>query len=62
MASGRHGEQTEKISIAIERVLQKYQPDWVLVYGDTNSTLSIVRDRSEASTAASAFRGGAALF
>ncbi|MDU2312808.1 MAG: UDP-N-acetylglucosamine 2-epimerase (non-hydrolyzing) [Varibaculum cambriense] len=40
IGSGNHGEQTGKMLIAIEPILQKYQPDWVLVYGDTNSTLA----------------------
>lgn len=37
---GRHGEQTGRMLIAIERVLSESQPDAVLVYGDTNSTLA----------------------
>jgi UDP-GlcNAc3NAcA epimerase len=35
-----HGAMTGAQLIAIERVLLKENPDWVLVYGDTNSTLA----------------------
>ncbi|MBZ0256257.1 UDP-N-acetylglucosamine 2-epimerase (non-hydrolyzing), partial [bacterium] len=35
-----HGAQTGKMLEAIEHVLLKHSPDWVLVYGDTNSTLA----------------------
>ncbi len=35
-----HGEQTGKMLSGIEKVLLDHQPDAVLVYGDTNSTLA----------------------
>jgi len=38
--SGYHGEQTGKILVGAERVLQKERPNFVLVQGDTNSTLA----------------------
>lgn len=38
IGSGSHAEQTGRMLIAIERVLCEENPDWVLVYGDTNST------------------------
>ena len=37
---GGHGEMTGRMLIEIERILLQEQPDRVLVYGDTNSTLA----------------------
>ena len=40
IGSGSHGAQTGRMLEAIEKVLSDVQPHWVLVYGDTNSTLA----------------------
>jgi UDP-N-acetylglucosamine 2-epimerase len=40
VGSGLHGAQTGAMLAGIESVSLDYHPDWILVYGDTNSTLA----------------------
>ncbi len=40
VSGGTHAEMTGRMMMAIEKVLQTERPDWLLVYGDTNSTLA----------------------
>ncbi|MFG3342746.1 non-hydrolyzing UDP-N-acetylglucosamine 2-epimerase [Glycomyces sp. NPDC048151] len=40
IGSGSHGAQTGAMLAAIDPILDAEQPDWVLVYGDTNSTIA----------------------
>jgi UDP-N-acetylglucosamine 2-epimerase (non-hydrolysing) len=40
VGSGSHAVQTGRIMIEFEPVLDRHQPDWVLVYGDVNSTIA----------------------
>lgn len=40
VGSGKHGEMTGKIMIEFEKVCEQTNPDIILVYGDTNTTLA----------------------
>ena len=37
---GSHGQQTGKMIIELERILQEIKPKYILLYGDTNSTIA----------------------
>jgi UDP-N-acetylglucosamine 2-epimerase (non-hydrolysing) len=40
IGSGSHGVQTGAMLAALDAVIDEHRPDWVLVYGDTNSTVA----------------------
>ena len=40
VGSGSHAEHLAATIVPLERLMQEQKPDWVLVYGDTNSTLA----------------------
>ena len=40
VGSGKHGAQTGAMLAGLEPVFEQHSPDWVLVYGDTNSTIA----------------------
>lgn len=40
VGSGTHAEQTARVMTEFEKVLQKEQPDWVVVVGDVNPTMA----------------------
>jgi UDP-GlcNAc3NAcA epimerase len=40
ISGGSHGAMTGEMLVKVEELIIKQKPDWVLVYGDTNSTLA----------------------
>ncbi len=40
ISGGGHGDMTGRMLVAIEPIMLAEKPDWVIVYGDTNSTLA----------------------
>lgn len=40
VGSGSHAQMTANMLVGLEPVILEHQPDWVLAYGDTNSTLA----------------------
>lgn len=40
ISGGTHAQMTGRMMMAIEEVLLKEKPDWLLIFGDTNSTLA----------------------
>ena len=40
ISGGLHGSMTGRMLVGIEEVLVEERPDWLLIYGDTNSTLA----------------------
>ncbi|MDO5700750.1 MAG: UDP-N-acetylglucosamine 2-epimerase (non-hydrolyzing) [Bowdeniella nasicola] len=40
VGSGSHGAQTGAMLAALDGIILKHRPDWILVYGDTNSTVA----------------------
>ena len=40
VGSGSHGVQTGTMLAALDAVLDEHRPNWVLIYGDTNSTIA----------------------
>ncbi len=40
VGSGSHGEQTARMIEGLEKSFLEFKPDWIIIYGDTNSTLA----------------------
>lgn len=40
VGSGSHAEQTAQVMLRLEPLVLKHRPDWMVVYGDVNSTLA----------------------
>ena len=55
IAGGSHGEMTGRMLVELEKIMQKENPEAVLVYGDTNSTMAAAL---AAAKGIAAFRNG----
>lgn len=40
ISGGGHGAMTGRMMEGVEKIIQEERPDWLLIYGDTNSTLA----------------------
>ena len=49
VGSGKHGEQTAKMLSGIEELLLEIQPDMLIIFGDTNSTVAAALAAAQAS-------------
>jgi UDP-N-acetylglucosamine 2-epimerase len=62
VGSGRHGAQTGAMLAAIEELVLIEQPDWLLTYGDTNSTLAAAVAASKAAVPVAHIEAGLRSF
>lgn len=62
IGSASHAAQTAAVLVGLESVLVDQEPDWVLVYGDTNSTLGAALAATQQNRAAAHLEAGLRSF